>query len=41
MKRRCTAVVADDDVDGKLRAFAAARMVHLRTREAARDIIIE
>eukprot|EP00984_Skeletonema_dohrnii_P014314 scaffold5994_cov150-Skeletonema_dohrnii-CCMP3373.AAC.13 len=40
MKRRCTAVADDEDFAGKLRAFDAARMVHLRAREATKDMII-
>ena len=40
IKRRCTAVADDEDFAGKLRAFDAARTVHLRAREATKDMII-
>jgi len=40
MKRRCTAVADDEDFAGKLRAFDAARTVHLRAREATKGMII-
>lgn len=40
IKRRCTAGAEDEDFAGKLRAFDAARMVHLRAREATKDMII-